>query len=43
MGYGALLAQKEDDTGIAVWMGKFEGYNKLPKLENWKFLNLPEG
>lgn len=43
MGFGALLAQKEDDTGIAVWMGKFEGYNKLPDLTNWKFFDLPQG
>jgi hypothetical protein len=24
-------------------MGKFEGYNKLPDLTNWKFLDLPQG
>jgi hypothetical protein len=43
MGYGALLAQKENEKEIAVWVGKFDGYNKLPDLANWRFLTLPSG
>lgn len=43
MGYGALLAQTEDEKKIATWIGKFEGYNKLPKIDQWKLFTLPNG
>lgn len=43
MGFGAILAQKENEKEIAIWLGKFEGYNKLPDLSQFKFLALPDG